>query len=220
MFFIDQFDFYKQVLSTCGDQNQYLSPDDAISLSLEYYQSHLDTTDETKPSDTKSTNFQDTLETKSDEKPSDLNNSANLSADKTQNCDNNSNNIDNASVNSENNDQTKNENGEEDKHNKFKSENANGSLDTKRGDRRYLQCPAAVTMSLLQKFLRMKYALSAEHRVSWGLFILLGIINGRDIHLVIVITFTVLINVSCLAVGNLHLRASIILYKFYWSLVV
>lgn len=33
-------------------------------------------------------------------------------------------------------------------------------------DRRYLQCPAAVTMSHLQKFVRMKYALTSEHRVS------------------------------------------------------
>lgn len=32
--------------------------------------------------------------------------------------------------------------------------------------RRYLQCPAAVTMSHLKKFLRMKYCLSHDHKVS------------------------------------------------------
>jgi len=31
--------------------------------------------------------------------------------------------------------------------------------------RRYLQCPAAVSMKHLKKFIRMKYGLGSEHRV-------------------------------------------------------
>ncbi|KAF5300722.1 hypothetical protein FQR65_LT09118 [Abscondita terminalis] len=144
------------VLSTCGDQNQYLSPDDAISLSLEYYKPHLDTI-KNSPSDTKSTNYQDSTKQSDEKSTSDLNNSANLSAEKTRDCDSN---------------------GVDDDNNKIKecpvalstsandtSESFDEFSDKKKCDRRYLQCPAAVTMSLLQKFLRMKYALSAEHRV-------------------------------------------------------
>ncbi|KAK4877969.1 hypothetical protein RN001_010475 [Aquatica leii] len=146
------------VLSTCGDQNQYLSPDDAISLSLEYYKPHLDTT-QNSPSDTKSTNYQDSTKQSDEKSTSDLNNSANLSAEKTRDCDNN-----NVGV-------------ENDSDNKniqcpllltnvtSASESFDEFSDKKKCDRRYLQCPAAVTMSLLQKFLRMKNALSAEHRV-------------------------------------------------------
>lgn len=37
--------------------------------------------------------------------------------------------------------------------------------DERARDRRYLQCPAAVSMTHLQKFIRMKYALSSEHKV-------------------------------------------------------
>lgn len=36
--------------------------------------------------------------------------------------------------------------------------------------RRYLQCPAAVGMSHLKKFIRMKYGLTDEHRVSGYFF--------------------------------------------------
>lgn len=129
------------VSSTCGDQNQYLGPDDAISLSLEYYKAHLDTTQNSPSSDTKSTNNQDSS------KQSDLIiNSANLSAEKTNSCDSNN-------FVSVGDDKTR------------VSESFDEFADSRRGDRRYLQCPAAVTMSLLQKFVRMKYALSAEHRV-------------------------------------------------------
>ncbi|KAF5278005.1 hypothetical protein FQA39_LY18421 [Lamprigera yunnana] len=124
------------VLSTCGDQNQYLAPEDPISLSLEYYKPQLDQT----LSDTKSTNNEDSTKAKGDENSiSDLNNSANLSGEKTQSCDTNDNNTNNKDFDE--------------------------FMDKKKCDRRYLQCPAAVTMSLLQKFTRMKHALSTEHRV-------------------------------------------------------
>lgn len=33
-------------------------------------------------------------------------------------------------------------------------------------DKRFLQCPAAVSMKHLQKFIRMKYGLTGDHRVS------------------------------------------------------
>lgn len=33
-------------------------------------------------------------------------------------------------------------------------------------DKRYLQCPAAVSMKHLQKFIRMKFGLTGDHRVS------------------------------------------------------
>lgn len=47
-----------------------------------------------------------------------------------------------------------------------------------KNDRRYLQCPAAVTMWHLQKFVRMKYGLTSEHRVSTISNVLLYCIQG------------------------------------------
>lgn len=35
-----------------------------------------------------------------------------------------------------------------------------------KNDRKYLQCPAAVKISYLQKFIRMKFGLTSEHKVS------------------------------------------------------
>lgn len=98
-----------QISSYVGDKNQFYSPEDSISLSLEYYQACLDKT-EIVNSTKKVTVISDKV-----------------------------------------NDDVK------------KTDCAENLL---KHDRRYLQCPAAVTMSHLQKFIRMKYGLTSEHRVS------------------------------------------------------
>ncbi|XP_044260353.1 polycomb group protein Psc-like [Tribolium madens] len=107
------------VSSYTGSKTQFFGPEDSISLSLEYYQIHLDKTpvDGTKP--------------KSDKSVSVLNN----------------NNSDTVS----------------DKHKLNGTKN--GEKECKNGDKRYLQCPAAVSMKHLQKFIRMKFALSQNHKV-------------------------------------------------------
>ncbi|KAK5638764.1 hypothetical protein RI129_013059 [Pyrocoelia pectoralis] len=151
------------VSSTCGDQNQYLSPEDAISLSLEYYNPHLDTGQNSPSPDTcSSTNNEDST------KPSDgVINSANLSAEKTYNCDSNNSNVSGGDANNDtnDNDDKTSENSNNNNKNGLQSNIFDELSDTHKGDRRYLQCPAAVSMTLLHKFLRMKYALSPEHRV-------------------------------------------------------
>lgn len=46
------------------------------------------------------------------------------------------------------------------------SERSNSDGDVKECDKRYLQCPPAVSMKHLQKFIRMKFGLTGDHRVS------------------------------------------------------
>lgn len=131
-------DHEEWVTGHLGDDTHYFSPDDLISLSLEYYQQHLDKTQEKKA---KSDNSEERTKFSASESPGKENEnaiknngaltgvSANVSCDKTDNVEN------------------------------------DGGKEEKVRDRRYLQCPAAVAMSHLQKFLRMKYALSPEHKV-------------------------------------------------------
>lgn len=122
-----------------SDPNQYFSPDDSISLSLEYYQHHLDTTSE-KVDKTETEQLLLTI--------------------KESKCDGkNENDIDKSAID------------DNIKEVKCASEIVNASVKEERiTDRRYLQCAAAVSMSHLQKFLRMKYALSPEHKVSARFF--------------------------------------------------
>lgn len=100
-------------------EGKFLTSEDPISLSLEYYQHHLDVSDESA---------------------------------------NNNNNNNNKSV----------ENGVGAYKNN--GQNLNGDAvngdQKKDGEKRFLSCPAAVSMKHLQKFVRMKYALTADHRVS------------------------------------------------------
>lgn len=107
---------FLQISSYVGDNNQFYSPEDSISLSLEYYQAQLDTT-------------------------------AVNSTTKVKNSDN--------------------KDGESEAK---KDVDVSGAGDSDehllKNDRRYLQCPAAVTMSHLQKFVRMKFGLTSEHKVS------------------------------------------------------
>ncbi|CAG9770220.1 unnamed protein product [Ceutorhynchus assimilis] len=95
-----------------GDKShQYFNQDDSISLSLEYYQATLDTTDTKKCTS-------DQLNARNNGQCNNNINSDKSSSDKPRVC-----------------------------------------------DKRYLQCPAGVNMKHLQKFVRMKYGLSADHRV-------------------------------------------------------
>lgn len=58
---------------------------------------------------------------------------------------------------------------------------SSGSADDEhllKNDRRYLQCPAAVTMSHLQKFIRMKFGLTPEHKVSLFIIIIVIIVES------------------------------------------
>lgn len=131
-----------QVMSTTEENNQYFSPDDTISLSLEYYQHHLDHPSRRRSSSasspTKPPPKPDVTDSKdATEKDSELQNGDSVRSEETR--------IENGSC------------GE----GETKSED-----DVRKTERRYLQCPAAVTMSHLQKFLRMKHALSSEHKVS------------------------------------------------------
>ncbi|XP_065171086.1 LOW QUALITY PROTEIN: polycomb group protein Psc-like [Atheta coriaria] len=109
-----QKDQAKWLLQSDGPSGRdtFFSPEDPISLSLEFYQLHLD--------DTKELDHKLSMVCKRTRPEVDL-------IKKESDCD--------------------------------KSEKK------VKADRRYLQCPAAVSMSHLQKFLRMKYALSSEHRV-------------------------------------------------------
>lgn len=98
----------------------FFNQDDLISLSLEYYQPHLDTTDAAKK------------DTGASVEPTCLNSD---------------------SVPPKNNGQI------------IISDSDNLS-DNTGCDKRFLQCPAGVNMKHLQKFVRMKYGLTADHRVS------------------------------------------------------
>nr|XP_023023446.1 uncharacterized protein LOC111511646 [Leptinotarsa decemlineata] len=136
----------EMISSYIGDKAQFLSPDDSISLSLEYYQSHLDTTDkEDKPSAARSSNINESelkqtdISENSDKSKTDLTNEAN----KTSECVK-----DDVVTGSD------------------KESTVNGEKQTSRDcDKRFLQCPAAVSMKHLQKFVKMKYGLTGDHRV-------------------------------------------------------
>ncbi|GJQ77941.1 hypothetical protein Trydic_g2302 [Trypoxylus dichotomus] len=134
----DNMQEHEEWVHTIGDENQFLSPDDSISLSLEFYQQNLDTTQSQKAMDRR----------KSDSKDNSANNSdlSEVNSDK----------IIDAKVSDKTDDVDKSECDKSDS--KPKEEQ-------KLRDRRYLQCPAAVSMTHLQKFIRMKYALSSEHKV-------------------------------------------------------
>nr|BAW19567.1 polycomb group RING finger protein 4 [Gnatocerus cornutus] len=110
-----------------GDKSKFFGPEDSISLSLEYYQHHLDKGDVSKPT---------TKQSDSDRVKV---------ADKSASILNNNN---NDSVG--------------DKH-KLSAKNDTDKSD--KSDKRFLQCPAAVSMQHLQKFVRMKFALSPNHKV-------------------------------------------------------
>lgn len=113
-----------------GDKTQFFGTEDSISLSLEYYQRHLDGSEDSKS-------------VKVDESDKNI---------ATQNV--NSTNNNNSEVISA-----------KHKLNGSKNQKDDISLDSK-SDQRFLQCPAAVAMKHLQKFIRMKFALSVNHKVS------------------------------------------------------
>lgn len=113
-----------------GDKTQFFSPEDSISLSLEYYQVHLDNSD--KMEETSKPIVLENTETK------------------TTNSDNGS-----GITNTTNSENVKN------------SEKDSGAENVNKNcDKRFLQCPAGVSMKHLQKFIRMKFGLNADHRVS------------------------------------------------------
>lgn len=126
-----------------GDRNQYFSPEDLISLSLEYYQDHLDTTDinhknkETNSANPANSSMQDTNTT--------------IEAKPVTPTAEDPNTIVTKDINISESDTT--------------VAKSNGQIRSELGDKRYLQCPAGVNMKHLQKFVRMKYGLTGDHRV-------------------------------------------------------
>lgn len=150
-----------------GDENQYFSPDDSISLSLEYYQHHLDHSQDKLEKITASTNLTD----KTDKNVKEVETSVNIKLDsesgaKEQDAVANSDDVKDVV------EQVK------DDSDKCASVEIDGGVKDAGPlrDRRYLQCPAAVSMSHLQKFVRMKYALSGEHKVRF-IYLCLLVIN-------------------------------------------
>lgn len=101
--------------SLTQDRPPFFNQDDLISLSLEYYQPHLDTTDVAKK------------DTGASVEPTCINS---------------------------------------DKNNGQIISDSDNFSDSTGCDKRFLQCPAGVNMKHLQKFVRMKYGLTADHRVS------------------------------------------------------
>ncbi|CAH1382581.1 unnamed protein product [Tenebrio molitor] len=101
-----------------GEKSQFFGPEDSISLSLEYYQAHLDAT----PSEgvEVSSNRADLVD-------------KSVAGDAA---------------------------GDRHKVNGAKESEPKGE-----GEKRFLQCPAAVSMKHLQKFIRMKFALTQNHKV-------------------------------------------------------
>ncbi|KAK9702390.1 Zinc finger, C3HC4 type (RING finger) [Popillia japonica] len=128
----DNMQEHEEWIHTLGDENQFLSPDDSISLSLEYYQQNLDTTSSSpKKTEDRSTKSDSISVGDSVKRDRNVDDKLEVSDDKVQSDKNDS------------------------KPNKDEQ---------RLRDRRYLQCPAAVSMTHLQKFIRMKYALSSEHK--------------------------------------------------------
>ncbi|CAH1155546.1 unnamed protein product [Phaedon cochleariae] len=124
-----------------GDKALFLSPDDSVSLSLEYYQAHLDIDKQEKAPEVLKT------------------------PDNSEVVKNNANstNSDNSQINS----LEKNVEIICDKNNKTsdKEDNVKKEQKSKDCDKRFLRCPAAVSMKHLQKFIRMKFGLTGDHRV-------------------------------------------------------
>ncbi|CAH2004931.1 unnamed protein product [Acanthoscelides obtectus] len=119
-------DHEEMISNYVGDKTQFFSPEDSISLSLEYYQVHLDTAD---VKDKKGREC--SVASHSDQQKQ----SATANSDCT----------DGDSVN--------------------KKLTDSDSVQNQDCDKRYLQCPAAVSMKHLQKFIRMKFGLTVDHKV-------------------------------------------------------
>lgn len=154
--FIDNL-FFFQLSSQIGDRTLFLSPDDSISLSLEYYQAKLDTTDldEEKISGGKIAKKDDN----SDAKHTDGTENSNKINDRRKSV---------ASKDSDVVTDKDSDSASDDKAVKSEAETETGDDKdiNKECDKRYLRCPAAVLMKHLQKFIRLKNGLTADHRVS------------------------------------------------------
>lgn len=137
-----------QISSYVGDRNQFFGPEDSISLSLEYYQAHLDLTDvdeKQKTSDVDTSPRDDSAHTQNKQKTetpdlTDINSDSDCTKDREQTC----------------------KNSDDDSEKSERDAKSAG----KECDKRFLQCPPAVSMKHLQKFIRMKFGLTGDHRVS------------------------------------------------------
>lgn len=123
-----------------GDKAQFFSPEDLISLSLEYYQARLDTTDVDSKCDRLDAAPApgDSDGSSGDRKPNVKTEKEDLTAD-----------------------------GDSDGGRATIGGAENGDGDGNSCEKRFLQCPAAVSMRHLQKFIRMKFGLTGDHRVSF-----------------------------------------------------
>ncbi|VEN47616.1 unnamed protein product [Callosobruchus maculatus] len=119
-----------------GDKTQFFSPEDSISLSLEYYQTHLDTTDvKDRRRHVECPVASDSSDTYKQKVTANFENDTGCKEDSSVQI----------------------------------SKKLTDSDTQKEGnhdcDKRYLQCPAAVSMKHLQKFIRMKFGLTIDHKV-------------------------------------------------------
>ncbi|XP_044762703.1 protein suppressor 2 of zeste-like isoform X2 [Coccinella septempunctata] len=145
------------VTSNVGEKLDFFSTEDMISLSIEYYQSHLDDT----PVDGNEHAVKNTVLNGDDGKTKDVKSAGKDDSeirDATQVV--NSEKVDLAEVKTE-----------EESDSAVKSEPTGDGKDGEPSEehrmdgKRYLKCPAAVSMQLLQKFVRMKFGLTLNHRV-------------------------------------------------------
>lgn len=126
-----------------------------ISLSIEYYQSHLDDTPIDSDKDTVKNTIVKSVESENHNKviPKISENKNEVSQ-----C-----------VDSEVEKVSTESNGDKIDSNEPAGDNQEVEGDEVRGveGKRFLKCPAAVSMQLLQKFVRMKFGLTLNHRVSY-----------------------------------------------------
>uniref|UniRef100_A0AAR5PH82 RING-type domain-containing protein n=1 Tax=Dendroctonus ponderosae TaxID=77166 RepID=A0AAR5PH82_DENPD len=129
-----------------GDKTQYFNQDDLISLSLEYYQAHLDHTNVLNSKNSTKSESAENKPQLSNPENGLIKTTSNISVDTSSDlkCDSNQTSA---------------------KNNGKVSDNISTDSVPKECDIRYLRCPAGINMKHLQKFLRMKYGLTGDHRV-------------------------------------------------------
>lgn len=162
------------VMSNVGDPSLYFSPDDSISLSVEYYRPDLVLESEKNQSENDASETCSKLTSNADLyidsdfklkfRNKDINSVVSNTEKRTENCDLSESIKDDLNANASEAKTTepilKNNSGDN-----INSVKSSVPQEKEVNPKRYLQCPAAVRMSHLKKFLRMKFALSNEHRV-------------------------------------------------------
>lgn len=165
------------VMSNVGDPSLYFSPDDSISLSVEYYRPDIEFESDKSQSENvseKCLKFASNADLYIDSefklkfRNNDTNSVVSNIVSKTEKPNENSDlpNQDDLNVNTSESVKSTEPVLKYDTGDNINSVKSSVTQEKEPNPKRYLQCPAAVRMSHLKKFLRMKFALSNEHRVS------------------------------------------------------